>query len=353
MSVAAILDERAVEHTEVAGTRLPLHFGDPAVEYEAAHAAAAICLRAHRALVRVSGADHRRLLNGLLTNEIQALPSGGGCRALFLDTKGHVRGVLELWASEDELTIGCDAPFVDESLADLTKYVLAADARFEDLRATHSVLAVVGPGAAALVAAAGADPPPDAPHAHVTGSIGGVPLGLARTRDSGADGIELHVATEAAAAVWKALEAAGGDDPPPCLGWQVAEAIRIEAGVPRLGAEITGAEFPQEARLDAAVNYEKGCYLGQETVARIHYRGQVNRLLSGFVGDAPVPVGAELISSDQGIGTVTSVATSPRRGPVGLAYVRREEAEAGVTARARLDGEDVAEARVSAVSLDA
>jgi folate-binding protein YgfZ len=352
MSIAATLSERAAEQAEVAGTALPLHFGDPAGEYEAARRSVALCFRHRRALVHVSGADHRKLLNGLLTSNVESLQAGDGRRALFLDTKGHVRGVLDLWADDADLVIGCDAAFIDASLADLTKYVLAADARFEDLRASHCVLAVVGPAADALLAAAGAETLPHSPYAHARGSLAGVAVRMARTPDLGPPGVELHVPAESAEGVWTALESAAGVESPKYLGWSAVEAIRVESGIPRFGAEVTGEEFPQEARLDDAVDYEKGCYLGQETVARIHYRGQVNRLLAGFASDAPLPAGAELISSDRGIGMVTSVAESPRRGHIGLAYIRREDADGGVVARAHHDGEDIAEVRVVALPMD-
>ena len=109
MSIGAALDERAGEHTEVAGTAIPLHFGDPASEYSAARETAALCHRARRALIRVTGADHRKLLHGLLTTNVESLTAGDGRQALFLDTKGHVLGALDLWAEDDATVIGCDA----------------------------------------------------------------------------------------------------------------------------------------------------------------------------------------------------------------------------------------------------
>jgi len=282
----------------------------------------------------------------LLTSNVVTLGAGEGRQALFLDTKGHVRGSLDLWAEDDAIIVGCDAGFVDQSLADLTRYILAADVKVEDLRPTHTVLGVIGPETERLLRNAGLEAPGSSLRAHVRGTVAGVDVRLARTPGLGAPGVELHVPVQSADAVWKALEEAGGGTIPRYLGWSAAEALRIEGGIPRHGAEITGEEFPQEARLDDAIDYEKGCYLGQETVARIHYRGRVNRLLSGVVSDAPLPAGAELLLSERTIGAVTSAAESPRRGPIALAYVRRDEADAGVPVQCRRGGKIVAEGRV-------
>ena len=117
-------------------------------------------------------------------------------------------------------------------------------------------------------------------------------------------------------------------DPELCpLGPAAQEALRIEAGVPRAGAEFTGAEFPQEARLESAVSFDKGCYLGQETVARIHYRGHVNRLLTRLALDGDVACPAELEVDGRRVGRVTS--STQLGGHAALGYVRREQAEAG------------------------
>ncbi len=128
--------------------------------------------------------------------------------------------------------------------------------------------------------------------------------------------------------------------------------MRVEAGIVAFGREISGEEFPQEARLDEAVDYDKGCYLGQETVARIHYRGQVNRLLSGLRSESPLTPGARLISSGKEVGRVTSAVVSPRLGPIALGYVRRQESEAGAALEVRADGADLGTARVVSLPFD-
>ena len=205
MSLVATLNERAVERTEAVGITVPLHFGDPAAEYRAARESAALSHRPRRALIRVRGADHRRLLHGLLTSDIESLAPGSGQHALFLDTKGHVRGSLDLWAEDDATIVGCDPGFVDAALSDLVKYVLAADVQFEDLRPDCCVLAVIGPAADRLIAARGLPVPDASPRAHLRASLAGVEVRVARTPDLGAPGVELHVPKASASEVWNAL----------------------------------------------------------------------------------------------------------------------------------------------------
>lgn len=345
MSLAAVLDQRAVERVGVGDRLLPAHFGDARREYDAARDGIALTHRAGRGLVRFAGADRGTFLQGLLSNDVAGLAAGEGTRALFLDTKGHVRGILDLWAGDDALVVGCEGRFIDTVVPDLTRYVLGADVQVQDLRPTDTVLALLGAGADAALAAAGFEIPPVDAGAHRAAEIAGTPVRLARTLDLGVPGVEVHAPGAAALAVWEALEALSGE-PPVCAGWQACEALRIEAGVARMGHEISGAEFPQELCLDDAVDYEKGCYLGQETVARIHYRGQVNRLLSGLRAASPLPAGAVLVAAEREVGQITSSAHSPRLGEVALALIRRDEAESNATVQVRVGGDTVAEARV-------
>lgn len=343
MSLPEAVAGRAAETVELDGVPVPGNFGDPAGEYEAARNLVALAHRPDRTLVAFSGEDRRKFLQGLLTNDIEGIPPGGGRAALFLDTKGHVRGALDIWAEEEALIVGCDVGFVETALPDLARYVLAADVHIEDRREVDSVFAILGAAAAELLRRSGVDVPAAA-RAHARITLGGAAVRLARTPDLGVDGLEIHVPRGSADDVCRALEKLG-DDGVTYIGWQTVEALRVEHGAARFGRELTGNEFPQEAGLDAAVDYEKGCYLGQETVARIHYRGQVNRLLSGLRSASPLPRGAELVSSEREIGRVTSVAESPRFGAIALGYVRRDEAESGATLDVRTEN-GVVEARV-------
>jgi len=229
---------------------------------------------------------------------------------------------------------------------------LAADVQIDDLREQCVALALLGGGVDEALTAAEMQAPAQGELAHRVVTLDGCEVRLARTPDLGPTGVEVQVASEDAEATWKALMATLAGADPVRAGMDAVEALRIEHGVSRMGREISGEEFPQELLLDDAVDFEKGCYLGQETVARIHYRGRVNRLLCGLRGDAPLPVGAELISSERDVGHITSAATSPRLGAVALGIVRRDEVESGAALQVRVDGEQAGEARVVGLPID-
>jgi len=346
MTLPATVSDRAAAHTEIWGTTVVAHFGDAAAEYDAARSSGGLCDRAWRTLFRVGGDERSSFLQGMLSNDVAALAAGDGCRALFLDNKGHVRADLDVWAEDDALILGSDTDVADKTLPDLRKYVLAAAVTIDDLREHQSVIGVMGPGAVDLLTAAGGRIPAATPHAHVAGDLAGATVRIARSSSLGGSGFEVHAPRQKIDAVWAALEAAGAGAVPAYVGWQAAEVVRVEDGVPYSGSEITGGEFPQELGLDEAIDYEKGCYLGQETVARIHYRGQVNRLLRGLKAAAPMAPGAELLAGEQPVGRVTSVADSPRLGSIALGFVRREEAADGTNVGVRLGDGTVGEATV-------
>lgn len=352
MTFPAVIANRAAEVTEVAGATVAAHFGDPGREYEAARHGVGLAHRSRRALFRVSGSDRSKFLQALLTSDVAGLKEGEGQASLFLDNKGHVRGALDLWAEDDAVLAGCDVGFVESVLPDLGRYVLGADVSIEDRRDQETVIAVHGAGSEDSLSGAGFPIPAEAPHAHIAGKIAGVEVRFARTPDLGTPGVEVHVPTSAIDNVWAALEETMCDFVPVCVGWNIAEVLRVESGITSFGHEISGEEFPQEARLNEAIDYQKGCYLGQETVARIHYRGQVKRVLSGLRAEFPLTIGAKLISSDNEVGRVTSSAVSPRLGSIALAYVRREESKPGAALDVRVDDEDLGTVRVVSLPFD-
>ena len=316
------------------------------VEYEAARSGVALMQRPWRTLVSVEGEKRGDFLQGMLSNEILALAAGDGCRALLLDNKGKVQGDLDLWVESEAIIMAGDAAVVEAVLGSLRKYVLATPVQFRELEGDQGVVGLVGPEAEALLKGAGVQVPPATSHGHLRASVAGVDVRLARTNALAAPGLEIHVPREALAAVAAALRDAA-DGKLPDVGDETAEVLRIEAGLPRVGSELTGEQFPQEARLDDAVSYDKGCYLGQETVARIHYRGNVNRLLIGLRLHETVAKGAGLFEQEREVGEVTSVAVSPHLGPIGLGYVRRELAGAGTELTLRTDAGESMVAEVS------
>lgn len=283
----------------------------------------------------VRGEQAALALNGLVTNDVMALPAGAGQRAVTLTPKGKViTDLLLLREDAGSLLVATPPSGMDPWLGILRKYVNPRLARAADERGARVAVMVAGARAAAMVApvlapedAAGLASLP-AWH-HVAGMLGAHAVRVVAHPRWAQVPLFLLV-TEAAAgdAVGRWLAAQGAVEAGETLG----EWLRVEAGEPRLGADMDEGTIPQEANLDTrgAISFTKGCYTGQETVARVHFRGHVNRRLMGVRTEAPVPAGAVLHDAGgKAVGTVTSTVLRPTGGALALAMVRREVPEGG------------------------
>jgi folate-binding protein YgfZ len=296
-----------------------------------------------RELIVATGADRVRFLHGIVTGDVAGTPEGGGCRSALLTPKGHVVADLQMFVRQDAIWIVIDAGQGDPTAAALCKYAIMDDFAAAR-RPAFAQLAVLGPEAASRLEAAGVAPtgalPGPAPLAHATFGD----LWVARVRELGVDGYWVSGAPEATAATRAALAAAGV----PTLAAPAAEAARIAALEPRWGAEITPDYFPMEVGLAGAIDYDKGCYLGQEPIVRLRDRGHINwRLVTLEVEGPADPAPGDALESDAKprAGKITSAARFPDgRGvalgmlhisiPVG-ADVRIKHGEAPIGARVR------------------
>jgi folate-binding protein YgfZ len=286
--------------------------------------------RSDRGKLLLRGAESAEYLQGQLTNDIEALEPGEGCYAALLDRKGHMQADMRvLRPVEGEIWIDTEAETLAASRRHLEMYKIGREVELEDVTAERAILSLIGPRSADL---AGAPPLPE--HACQQVAIEGIESLAVGT----ALGLDLIVAAGDGDALRAALAEAGA----PEVSAEAVEILRIEAGTPRFGAEMDSATMPAEAGIvEAAVNFEKGCYIGQETVARLHYRGKPNRHLRGLRLSAPAASGATLALGDKAVGTVGGSCISPVHGPIALAILRREAepdaelsvGEDGVTAR--------------------
>jgi len=317
------------QFAELAGRRVPRHYGDPAAEYAAVRTAAGIVDRADRAQVRVFGRDPVKMIHGLVTNDVAGAPEGQGVYAAFLTHKGKmVADVRVFRRPAGDVLLDLDAAALEGLLAHLRKFIPPIFARFEDVSASLGVLGVYGPRARETVEAAlrqelSAGMQEDA-FAILT--FQGSEVLVARTLYTGEDGYDLFAPVEALEPLWRALTGAGARP----VGHGPLETLRIEAGRPRWGAELDENVIPLEAGLkDRAISQTKGCYTGQEVIIRILHRGHVNWLLRGFLlGDTPAPPKGTIIvrpDDPKPVGRVTSACASPRhRQTIALGYLRRE-----------------------------
>jgi folate-binding protein YgfZ len=290
--------------------------------YEALRGRAAWLDLSARGRIWVTGRDRARLLHNLTTNNIKALAPGQGCYAFLLTPQGRIQADLNIFCLEDRFLLDTE-PETRERVAQLIrKYIIADDVKLEDASETLAAIAVEGPAAARVLAAAGA-PVPDAPWSHAPWDDGLV----AAVSASGQPGFRIFLPVESVPQLIGKLEGAGAEKASP----EALRAVRLENGVPRYGEEIFENTLPQETRQMQALNFNKGCYLGQEIVERIRARGHVNRLLTKvrIEGAEPPAAGTKLAADGAEAGEIASAVLSPAEGVVALAYVRAQYAQPG------------------------
>lgn len=324
-----------------------LTYSSVVTEYEALRRRAIVVNRSHRGRMWFQGEKAADVLNGLVTNDVGALTPGQGQYAVALTPKGKVVADLRVLRTADRYLTDASPRARDGWHAIVRKYVNPRLAKYTDatselaalgvhgVQARYVVEAMTGIGHSALALLL--------PYAHVHVVLHGHDVHVMRSPDLDVDGIEGYELFAPAAAyqsLWDAAVAAHAT-PAGLAAWDVA---RVEAGRPEYGIDMDDSTIPQEANLERleAISYTKGCYTGQEIVARVHFRGHVNRTLRGLrvEGADPLPTGAELIDdTGKSVGDVRSSVSSPRLGAIALAMVRREVQD-GATLTARWPAAD-------------
>lgn len=279
-----------------------------------------------RGFIDVLGPDGAEYLQGQLTNDVEAVAVGDGQYAALLDRKGHMQTDLRLLrVGEDAILIDTEPATKDAALRHLTMYSIGRDVQVGDATEERAAISLIGPRAAEIAAT-----PPLPEFANQATSVAGVDVVAVGTRD----GIDLLLPRAECERVLAVLIEAGAVEVTP----EAAEIVRVEAGVPRFGAEMNSATMPAEAAIvEDAVSFTKGCYIGQETVARLHYKGKPNRHLRGLRLSAAAAPGAPLRLGEKEVGRLGGAVVSPALGPIGLAIVRRE-AEPGTELTVGEDG---------------
>jgi folate-binding protein YgfZ len=300
-----------------------------AAEYAAARGTAGLVELADRAVLEATGPQRLKFLQGMLSNDVD-LPPGRGCLAALMTAKGHVQALLRALVEKDAVALELPADRLELVERTLNHYKVAAPVRFK-ARATV-VLGLLGPKAPDVVRRAGTDAPDPGPGAHARVSLAGRTVVLAHASDLPGGGWVAHVSPEDAAAVREALRAAGARP----LGRETVDILRVEALRPWYGPDVTEDNLLHETGLVGEyASSTKGCYIGQEVVARLDARGgHVNKELRGLTLSAPVAVGTRLLAGDKDVGRVTTAGVSPRRGPIALGYVHRSHFAAGTVLRA-------------------
>lgn len=299
--------------------------------YRAITEGAAIVDRSERGKLALTGEGAKEFLSGQVTNDILALDPGRGCYAALLTHKGKMRADLRVLDAGDELLLDTERVALQAVFDTIRTFKLGFDVELHKRTLQRSLLSVAGPRARHVTGADAAGLG-SGEHDHVAATLGDREVRLITT-DVGVDVLALAEDHEA---VRSALVDAGSEP----VDEVIAEIVRVEHGRPRYGLDLDETVIPQEAGLnERAVSFTKGCYVGQETVARLFYKGKPNRHLRGLKLSAPVVTGAALRLGEKEVGRLGSSVVSPVHGSIALAIVRREaqpgdvlDVEGGATA---------------------
>ena len=314
--------------TEDSDWELPVHYGDPEVEYQAGHRGSALRDVSHWGRLSFAGRDHRDFLHRMTTNHLNGLEAGAGLEAVFTDNRGRI---LELgtFYRAGESTLAVLSPSGREKIpAWLDRYIFAEQITIQDLTAELAMLEVLGPQAMALAAQVlGQDLTSVADH-HLLNDPLTEGVWLARLNRFGHAGLRAMGPAAKLIEWWGKLAAAGAQP----LGEEAWEMLRVEAGLPLQGRELGEEHNPWEANLGHTVHMNKGCYIGQEVIARLDTYDKVKQRLMGLeLAEGPLPpAGTVLRAGNAEAGRLTSAVRIPGRpGGMGLAYVRREHWQPG------------------------
>jgi len=277
--------------------------------------------RAERTLLSLTGRDRSRWLNGMISNNVRDLAAGHGVYAFVLTPQGHIQADVYAFNRGESLLVETDRSQAETLLRIFRKYIIMDKVEIEDLTEKSTAIGLTGPQAGDALASLGASKDLGALQvANV--NLDGTAVTLMRGDNSSFPNYELWVPAEQADSIWNALMRAGAVE----IHNETLETFRILCGIPKVGHDTREKTLPQETGQERALNFNKGCYIGQEIVERIRARGAVHRTFVGFEieGAAPAP-GTKVQSEGKDVGEITSVANEPLKGKqLGLGYLRRE-----------------------------
>ena len=333
---------------EVNGAEVVDHYGDALAEHRALQVSAGIVDLGFRGRVCLTGADRQKFLNGQVTNNVATLKTGEGCYAALITAKGKMQADLNIFLLENEILLDFEPGYAAAVAARLEKFIIADDVQVVDVAPHYGLLSVQGPKAADVIAKV--QPGISLPEkAMSVVSLKDATLGeiyFINQPRVGSSGFDVFVPLASLAAVADKLIAAAREAGGGVCGWQALEMSRIEAGIPRFGIDMDETNLPPEAGIDnRAISYAKGCYIGQEIIARIRTYGQVAKALRGLqLADdlAALPIkGDKLFLGDKEIGFITSALASPAlKKNIALGYVRREGNAIGTELKLKTAGEE-------------
>ncbi len=316
------------EHSGV--TTVP-DFGDTRAEFQTLLSGCGLYDLSWRAKIAVTGGDRVRWLNGMVSNNVRDLAPGHGVYAFMLNAQGRIQADLYVFQRGDSLLVDTERGQREKVLQLFDHYIIADDVEIADVSDKLAALGLTGPESRHVLERAGiADP--DLAHlqfADVAWPQAGLQksITLLRSGEEARESWQIWIAPEYTAELWDALVKTGARP----TGTTALNLFRISRGIPQFGVDIRERDLPQETGQARALNFTKGCYLGQEIVERIRSRGAVHRQFMAFAVEGTLPEpGAKILAEEKEVGEITSSAILPLPGgdrPVALGYLRREAAE--------------------------
>jgi folate-binding protein YgfZ len=302
----------------------PAFFGNATDEFAALRSTCGVYDLNNRAKIQLTGTDRVRWLNGMVTNNVRDLPIGQGIYAFLLNPQGHILGDLIAYNRGEHTLVDTEQSQLEKILATFDHYIIMDDVEVANISDKLSAIGLTGPTAEAVLKAAGFEVPELRPLQFADVPWQQTNVSIVRGESVSFPSYEIWVAPEHAAAVREALQRAGAVP----VGREALELYRIALGIPLYGKDIRERDLPQETEQQRALNFNKGCYVGQEIVERIRSRGAVHRKFTGFtVTGAALAPGTKIQAQAKDVGEITSSAVIPSpegEHTVALGYIRRE-----------------------------
>jgi aminomethyltransferase len=299
------------------GEEVPSNYGNVEQEYWALRKGVALRDVSFFGKIKVAGKDAQDFLHRMISNDVKSLTPGKGVWALFLDIKGHIQGDMKIYRFPEYLLMVMQHHAKDRVVKGLDRYVIGEQLQFTDVSDQFGMFQILGPESTAFLKSKGAPKLPESNLSFETVPFDGIETQIIRL----GLGYALLFPADFAVKLLNFFDAQP-------VGMQAFHIYRIESGLPVLGLDYDDTNLPQESRLDQALNFNKGCYLGQEVMARLDAQGHVNRVLMGLVSADELGKDQKLFAGEKEVGRITSSARSPLSGKyVALGYIRREFAK--------------------------
>lgn len=314
------------------GWNIPFVYTNPNHENNMVRSNVGIADISYLSTLCLTGEDRAKFLHRIISNDVENLSVGEGNYATLLTNRGKIIGDLKVYILPDRIYISTAPECEQQVYTELDKYIIADDVELSIVTEQVGTIAVYGPNSTELVASVlGLDGLNNLPEHHSQScEIDNQWIACVCSHYTGEYGYHLYISSDALEWLWNILTDTNEEIAP--IGWEALEALRIEAGTPRYGAELTDSVFPLEAELEHAIDFEKGCYIGQEIVARMKYRGHPNRLLRGIEiqSDESVDQNSPIIVDSKEMGWVTSSTYSTTLDKcIAMGYIRMAFTESG------------------------